>query len=520
MWGGVQRFTWRGKPVKLPLLFAAVIIVIFAVDAGAGVVYVDCRAPGPIHNGSSWSTAYKSISQALAQIPYGGDVWIAAGVYGEVIVLKNAQNLYGGFLGGESSLSQRIPRAFPTIIDAGRRGRVIDVERAAKVVIDGLTLRKGLADRGGGIRCNTNAIVTVTNCRIERCEATQMGGGFYYGTYSQGELFNCTVVHNKAPRGGGGVIEYHSPALARWSVIARNTASEFGGGLYAPFHCNGSLINCTLAYNQAGASGGAVYAFYGGLLTLNSCILAYNTAPAGGGIFGEGSINGTTFSYCAFFANAGGDWSGTIVTPPDHAGNFSADPQFIASAFDEYHPRAGSPCSGVGAYPVEQVYLIDRIGVAKMLDDGDQVMLPGKVISCTDGSATYLQEPDRSAAIAITGIPGLAVGQVVRSVTGTLTTDPNGERILVCNSSTLSGLSYPLEPLGAPISSLNNLTGMRARTWGVVAALEPGGFILRDGPHSIRVKSTAPSPDAGDCISVDGARTVGGYIVADSIRRY
>ena len=135
-----------------------------------------------MHNGTSWATAYLSIAQGVNAASSSSDVWVKAGTYYECLTLKSYTKIYGGFVGFESSLGQRVVGAFSTVISACKLGRVIDMPTGSRVTIDGFTLRDGKADRGGGIRCSTNSTMTINNCRIKGCEATALGGGVLYDT--------------------------------------------------------------------------------------------------------------------------------------------------------------------------------------------------------------------------------------------------------------------------------------------------------------------------------------------------
>ena len=192
-------------PRKLSATVALALLL--AARAGATVVYVDAAAGGAVHNGSSWATAYTTITSAINSLAYGGEVWIRTGTYRERLTVNNYVTLYGGFLGTETATSQRLIGAFPTIIDAGFTGGAITVPVQARVTLDGLTVRRGLAANGGGICCNMNSIVYIRNCRIENCRALVTGGGVYYGKYTQGELSDSVITGCSAPSGGGGVVE-------------------------------------------------------------------------------------------------------------------------------------------------------------------------------------------------------------------------------------------------------------------------------------------------------------------------
>ena len=273
-----------------------------------------------------------------------------------------------------------------------------------------------------------------------------------------------------------------------------------------------------MACNTAGVTGGAIHAVYGGNSTYNYCIISGNSAPTGGGLYGEGSGSMPTFSHCDFWQNSGGTWAGSIPTPSPLAGNFYSDPLFIMPQYDEYHLRSESPCSGVGAYALEAVYKIDRIGVAKMLEDGAQVQLAAKIVGCADGSETYVQEPDRASAIAVTGLSGRARGEIMATVTGTLSTNAQGVRVLNATASSAHpyGSCNP-RPLAARPSWLP--VGLYTRTWGRVIGVSPSGFMLSNGSTQLSVRWSGGGVAMGDFVSITGAYTAGGDFKASAVVR-
>ena len=79
------------------------------------IIYVKADASG-FRNGSSWANAYTTIQPALtrARAGYGSELWVAKGVYNPSkyiirtrIELLDGVQMYGGFLGDETSLNQR-----------------------------------------------------------------------------------------------------------------------------------------------------------------------------------------------------------------------------------------------------------------------------------------------------------------------------------------------------------------------------------------------------------------------------
>lgn len=499
-------------------LLACLITSFLCSSSFSSPIYVDCCATGPVHNGASWNTAYLSIAQGISAASGTDEVWVRTGTYYERLTLSSYTKIYGGFLGFETSLNQRLIGAFPTIIDASHISRVIDMPVGSRITVDGLTLRNGRADRGGGIRCSTNSTVTLANCRIENCEAAVRGGGVLYDTYAMGTMTNCWVSGNKAPDGGGVVVEYHSYPTLQGNIIAGNHATQSGGGLFCPFHSGAALANCTIAYNRADTSGGGVYCDYGGPVSLSRCILAFNAAPTGGGFYADGSSSQATLSACDWFGNSVGDVGGVLNSLPADGSNITSNPLFLMPESGEFGLHAGSQCAEMGAIVCRSACVVNRIGTAKQLSDTTNVRLTNKVVSCVDENVVYLQEPDRSAAIAVVGLTGCAPGRMVTSVTGSLST-VGASRVLNVTSDSLSdGVLSDMRPLGTRTSWLNTMIGVYARTWGRVQSVSADGFALRDGQYSIHVRYSVTPPTAGQFVIVDGTYGIDGTFLAKTIQ--
>ncbi len=162
----------------------------------SGIRYVDLAATG-VQDGSSWTNAYRSLEQALDLASHCTDVdeiWIADGTYTLYpgvartgsYTIRPGVRIYGGFQGNETSTSQRIAGAYPTLLsgDIGTPGSISDntyhvvtiQAGTEEVLLDGLTIRDGNANgssadqqKGSGIY-NLGKLrvqqVTVKNCSV------------------------------------------------------------------------------------------------------------------------------------------------------------------------------------------------------------------------------------------------------------------------------------------------------------------------------------------------------------------
>ncbi len=498
-----------------PLLVLLLALLCTTSPSSSGAaVHVDCNASGPVQNGKSWSTAFRTISQALASLGNGGEIWVKAGTYPERLALNTYTTIYGGFLGFEAATTQRLLGAFPTVIAGGRAGSVVTMPNVCRVTLDGLTIRDGLADRGGGIRCATNSTVNIRNCRIESCEANDFGGGVYYDTYTQGVMSDCVIVNNRAPNGAGAVVGYHSYPTLQNVLIVRNHASVSGGGLYCPFHSGALLVNCTIAFNTAALNGGGIYAYYGGPETFRRCIIACNTAPAGAGLYADGGTSSAVLDSCVWHGNTIGNLGGYLTVLP--TGNLTCDPLFLMPERNEFHLRLDSPAPLTGAYPVSSPYAIARIGVAKLLENGSLVKLTNKVVSAVDGDLAYIQEPDRAAAIAVRGVPVCSPGQILTSVTGVISSD-EGCPVLTASGWTIcTGATCNPRPVAVPVRFLRDATAILTLTWGRVTSITGDGFILADGSSTLVVRSATAGISVGEHVTPIGVYTVSGSFLATS----
>ena len=241
-------------------------------------------------------------------------------------------------------------------ISGGDTVRVVDVVAGATVELRNLTITRGTADKGGGIRnggtltvsnsilagnnadhgggirnagtltitgsviaqnttnlsgagiSNTNAATAaVTDSTITANTATGSGGGIYNsGTLS---VTSSTVAGNTARLAGGGIRNEGALAVNH-STIAGNAARLEGGGINNWCDCNegtGVLANSTIAGNTAGIDGGGILSG-DPLMIVNSSITG-NAAPQGGGIF---SFDTLTLANTIVAKNLGG--GGDCVT--------------------------------------------------------------------------------------------------------------------------------------------------------------------------------------------------------------
>jgi len=198
-------------------------------------------------------------------------------------------------------------------------------------VLEGVTIKNGQFDWGGGIDCWDYSSPTLVNVSFLENTATWGGGircwnsspilinvtfsknsanagGGYYGQNSSPTLINVTFSENTAIWGGGMYCD-SNPILTK--VTFSNNHAEWGGGLFSD-GISASLTNCIFSSNH-GSSGGAIES-WNSSLTLSECVFSENTAQEGGAMLCWDSSH-LHLNKCTFYGNSttsswGGIFSG------------------------------------------------------------------------------------------------------------------------------------------------------------------------------------------------------------------
>ncbi len=240
------------------------------------ILYVNHAAVG-LNIGNSWANAFTNLQDALASTCPGiTEIWVAAGTYlptkksggtderSRTFVMLPGVKIYGGFAGGETSLSQRNWATNVTILsgDIGTPGVntdncyhvIYNVDNGLDetAVLDGFTISGGYAYgpnadgsgfqwRGGGMH-NISSSPKVVNCNIVGNTAF-LGGGMY-NIEASPSLVNCAFTGNSAIVGGGMRNIVSSPSVTN-CTFSNNSASNGGGGL-ANRSASPIVTNCIL----------------------------------------------------------------------------------------------------------------------------------------------------------------------------------------------------------------------------------------------------------------------------------
>lgn len=336
------------------------------------VIYVNAAAPAG-GNGASWATAYNDLEIALENVTAcRRAIWVAAGTYspsqGDTLVrfdIPEATEIYGGFAGGETSLSQRDWNLHPTIL-SGVTGRPIsisgnDADANTRTILDGLTIEA--ASVGAHI---TGSSPTIRNCRfrnnilgveLSRSDALILNCVFEGNTdgaldISDGSpLVRDSVFTGNASINGTILISRDSATRSTSPQIVNCliTGNRFEGVV---FHSadSPSIVNCTIAGNFGNLGGGVgVYTAVCDLKVRNSIL------------WGNRSMNAATIEAAQLrftFPNTAQVFNSIIEGLAGFAGNnnLAFDPLFEGEipadaapvSAGDYHLQACSPTIDAG----------------------------------------------------------------------------------------------------------------------------------------------------------------------------
>ncbi|MBD2757682.1 choice-of-anchor Q domain-containing protein [Spirosoma validum] len=345
-------------------------------NSGNGLVIITYVAPTyPIRyvkatgtgDGSSWDNASGDL-QTMIDASGVQQVWVASGRYsrttgGVSFVMKNGVAIYGGFAGGETSLSQRAgvnPVAgqvsSTTLTIQGSTGSVIYNENGltGTAILDGVVITGGNADSGGGIY-NVYSSPSLTNCVFSANSASNNGGGIY-NVYSSPSLTNCVFSANSASDGGGIYNTGSSPTLTN-CVFSANSARADGGGMFngrsspsltncviqdnsanqgagiASVNNSPVLLNCLLRGNTARGDGGALYSIIESTPTLINCTLTANRAASGAALRNNYAGTQARLTNCLLWDNQ--EATSASITN-DSEGSTTADYSLIGAGESDY----------------------------------------------------------------------------------------------------------------------------------------------------------------------------------------
>lgn len=332
--------------------------------ADAKTVFVNGSITKP-GNGTSWSTAFKYLRDALDQTSTGDQIYVAKGTYfpddgksgffgdREMSFELNGQKIYGGYAGTGANPSQRNPSVNTTILSGAIWGganasdfyslHVVTVEKNS--TLDGVIVEDGHAngghvwnypnigsyDEGGGCYVESGNTLTLANCTFRNNRALADGGAIMIeGRKGKVIASNCTFEGNEIPSGynvtrgksAGGAIygnveatncKFRENVVRVIQAFEGNESVASGGAISGEVKALGCEFtsNAAVAYTddedvEPTSDGGAIHGNFSG----TSCVFTGNAAVVlgGVGVSSGGAISGAKVAAfnCTFVQNAGG----------------------------------------------------------------------------------------------------------------------------------------------------------------------------------------------------------------------
>jgi len=347
---------------------------------GKAVHHVDADAPGPLHNGKTWTTAFLTLQDALAAAAGGDEIVVAEGTYkpdrGAAVTpgdreasfeLKDGIIVKGGYAGyGQPDPDDRDVAARRTVLSGDLNGNdlwrllfrdensyhvVIGPPGSPGATLDGFFILDGNADGrfpndlGGGLY-NPGGALTVVNCTLQG--NTGAFGGAILNLGAPLTLVNTQLIGNRAFVSGGGLYNWEGAATLHNCRVVGNTADraeDTGGAAINNLTGNLTILNSTIADNLS-PNGNAITSFSwdwdaGGNIEVANSIL-YN----GGREIWSNNLPAVSVTY----SDVQGGWAGT--------GNINAAPLFVAPGGrsiegewidGDYHLQATSLCIDAGS---------------------------------------------------------------------------------------------------------------------------------------------------------------------------
>lgn len=293
--------------IKRVIALAAIVLVCYG-QLNAAIRYVNINASGA-NNGTSWANAYTDFKTAVDAAVSGDEIWVAKGTYqtasGNSFSMKNGVKIYGGFNGGELSLSDRNFLSNPTKLMGNNQRVIYNSSLNNTATIDGFIITGGVTNAGGAMY-NDNSSPIFYNCTFTQNTATY--GGAIGNYQSSPTFYNCVFSQNTANYGGGVDNEQSSPTFYN-CIFKENTAIDAGDGIYN-YSGTITLVNTTMVNNGA-------YGFRNGsgadLIIIKNSIIwdnidggytATNSLIKGTNPAGAGNINATNLTVNEVFADA------------------------------------------------------------------------------------------------------------------------------------------------------------------------------------------------------------------------
>ncbi len=331
-------------------------------NAQAAIRYVNINATGT-NAGTSWTNAFMSLQSALDMAVAGDQIWVAAGTYlpskdpfgnatptnagDKTFYLKNGVSIYGGFVGTETTLNQRVS-GNETILSGfgvGSHHVVLSVNDDNTTILDKLTITKGSKSS------SANTFITVESQTIYKDRGA--------GIYLKGSNIVLTNVFITSNDGIGIYNDASSPTIQN-AVFYDNSYISFNpfpssspSAIYSFNNSNPTIVNCTFFKNDYSS----IYGDNNCSITIKNSIFVPKTTSSELFAYPGSTITISNSSLPVASTNYSGTTFPNITTSNNI---FAQNPQFIsesnltgsdnkwATADDGLQLKGPSPCINTG----------------------------------------------------------------------------------------------------------------------------------------------------------------------------
>jgi predicted outer membrane repeat protein len=270
-------------------------------------IFVDLNATGT-NNGTSWTNAFTDLQDAIAVSSFGDEIWVAQGTYKPTsgtsrsiyFNIKNGTEVYGGFNGTETVISERDVALNVTILSAeigtgSSTDNSYHVARFSNVGnqtrLDGFTIVGAYnnADEGGGVE-TVNSSPVIAKCIFQGNYALEGGGALNHSGSGNLNLENCIFNGNVGNTYGGGALRiYAGPVNITNCYFKSNQSNTYGGAIFI-YGATVNISNSVFAGNSCETSGSAIRVSDVGELHLANSLIVGNFTN------GSSAIEASTFS--------------------------------------------------------------------------------------------------------------------------------------------------------------------------------------------------------------------------------
>jgi predicted outer membrane repeat protein len=328
--------------------FLLLVLAAGFVQAQNNTLHVKLNASGT-GDGTSWANAFTNLNNALAAAQAGDHIWVAAGVYRtgtdnlptNTFAVPTGVNVYGGFAGNETQLSQRnwetnitqltgdqanndITDNFGLATRSDNSHHVVTVLLGGNTnpaTIDGFLISNGHTDTlaaspmvnrsGGGILLTAEAVIK--NCTFQQHYGES--GACIYGT---GAAVDNTLIDNC--RFTSSVARFRAPGIFVLNMnglqVNRCIFEDFTAvnrGFFYPRSVNNFRVDSCIFRNSTGIGFGTGVFNWQASGTFSNCTFDNLTGTNGVGIYNDNRDGGdfVLMERCSFINLFASDYGGT-----------------------------------------------------------------------------------------------------------------------------------------------------------------------------------------------------------------